>query len=355
MRLLELSGEPYAMGRQHGEQVGPLHPEILAVLERRLASLNRRAAGVVAELEAIRVAWDQVARPTLEMLRGMAEMLGLGWEDYLRYTLAGYLEDRLRSLAQAEGCTVWAAAGPVTSDGQTMLAKNRDYHTDHHSLQCVVRAQPSHGFRYGYVTSAGSPGVFSSGMNEAGLAVADTHVPTSHMGPGVARYSSMMDLLERHADVESGLEYLLGLRHIGDGTLVLADAAGRMAVLEGGHSSFGVARSEGGFLVSTNHFETEELRGSWVDRDPPRLRGHSQKRFARVRAALHAAEGRVDVDWAQRLMAQHTGDTSTVCRHPAAETGSATISTAIYLPEEGRMLVAHGQPCQAAFESFDLI
>jgi len=354
MRVLELIGEPYAMGQQHGEQVVGLRSEVVAVIQRRLASLDGRLEAVAQEVEAIRSVWEKAASPTLEMMRGMEDVLGLGWERYLRYTLAGYLEGRLGGVAEGEGCTVWAAAGAATSNGATILAKNRDYHSDHHPLQCFVRARPSQGHRYGYVTSAGSPGVFSSGMNEAGLAVADTHVPTSRVGPGVARYSAMMDLLERYDDVPSALNYLGGLTHIGDGTLVLADTSGRMAIFEGGDGVSGVIRPNEGFVVSTNHFETEALRRHWVDRNPPSQRGHSQMRQARVRAALQSADGQVDGIWAQGLMAEHAGDASTVCRHPQAETGTPTISTAIYLPAEGRVVVADGQPCRSPFKSIDL-
>ena len=103
------------------------------------------------------------------MLRGIAEVLEIDWQAYLCYTLASYLEDRAYCANGQEGCSTWAAGPPITQNDSTILVKNRDYRPDHRDLQCVAFAQPLKGHRYAYITSAGSPGVFSSGMNEAGL------------------------------------------------------------------------------------------------------------------------------------------------------------------------------------------
>ena len=112
-------------------------------------------------------AWKEVARPTLEMLRGIAEGLELDWDPFFRYTIAPYLEDSIQRPVYGEGCTVWAASGSITRQGLPILAKNRDYRPEHQSLPCLARVQPARGYRYLYATSAGSPAVFSSGMNQA--------------------------------------------------------------------------------------------------------------------------------------------------------------------------------------------
>jgi hypothetical protein len=354
MRVLELTGEPYAMGQQHADQVRDLRPQIVAAMEQRLAALAQygiETQPYEAELVAV---WEELAQPTLEMLRGLAAGLELEWDPFFRYTIASYLEDRILSLSQApnEGCTVWAAAAPITRHGMPMLVKNRDYRPDHQPLQCLARARPTRGYRYTYVTSAGSPGVFSSGVNEAGLAVADTHVASLDLGPGLARYSLMMELLEQHNGVRSALDYLRQVPHIGNGTLVLVDLTGNMAVFEAGHTVQGVVWPEHGFVVSTNHFVTAHLRERWVDRSPPELRGNSQNRYAKVVAALQSVRGLVDAAWAQGFMADHGNPQYALCRHPDADPRSATISTAVYLPQERTLLFADGPPCQASFKAW---
>jgi hypothetical protein len=307
--------------------------------------------------------WGEIARPTLEMLRGIADGLELKWDAFFRYTIASYLEDRIQHPGYGEGCTVWAASGSVTRQEMPMLAKNRDYRPDHLALQCLVRAHSSRGYRYLYVTSAGSPAVFGSGMNEAGLAVADTRVSSCRVGPGLARYSAMMEILEHHNQVSSALDYLRQVPHTGDGTLTLIDRAGDMAVFEACHATHSILFPQQNFVVSTNHFCGPQLRDCWLDRSPPELRGHSQNRYARAGMALEAARGGVDVAWAQALMADHGGRRPTIahrrqhaiCRHRSVDPQSTTVSTALYLPRDSTLLFADGQPCRVPFRAWPMI
>lgn len=356
-RVLELAGNHYSMGRQHAEQVRDLNPLIEAAMHERLEALARLDVDITSYVAELADTWEEAAQTTLDMLRGIADGLDLDWETYLRYTIASYAEDLANAADATDGCTVWGAAGSITRDGAPVLVKNRDYRPEHQQLQCLARARPEHGYRYAYVTSAGSPAVFSSGMNEAGLAIADTHVVSSDIGPGVARYSVEMDVLEHHDSVESALEYLRDVPHLGDGTLTLVDRAGDMAVAETGHSSVGVVRPEQDFVVSTNHFVTPELHDMWTAEDDPSHGGNSQPRYTHVASALsdHVGAHDVDAGWAQRLMSSHNDDRSTLCRHPDAESDSATISTVIFLCAEGRLQFANGQPCQAVFATIDCV
>jgi isopenicillin-N N-acyltransferase-like protein len=362
MRVIELAGNPYDMGRQHAYQVRDLRAKILESMGRRLESLERYEIDLQPYVAELYCAWEEIAWPTLEMLRGMAEGLEFEWGPFFRYTVASFLEDRVQCPADGEGCTVWAASGPVTRYSLPILAKNRDYRPEHQFLPCLARACPADGLRYIYATSAGSPAVFSSGMNEAGLAAADTRVNSLDIGPGLARYSAMMDILEHHADVASALDYLREVPHIGDGTLTLIDRTGASAVFEAGRSAQNVIRTECGFVVSTNHYSGPRLRDRWVDRNPWELRGNSQNRYTRVVAALEAARGYVDAPWAQALMADHGGSSEVarrgqhaICRHADTDPQSITISTALYLPQERVLLFADGQPCQTPFQAWPLI
>jgi len=354
MKVLELEGNYRTMGQQHGEQVRDLRPEILQAMSRRLAALKPYAADLEPYVQEMAAAWEESARSTLEMLQGIADALDVDWDVCFRYAIASYLEARIQNieLTEREGCTVWAAAAPVTKHGIPMLVKNRDEEPHRRALQCLARARPARGYRYTYLTSAGSPGVFSSGMNEAGLAVADTHVTSLDVGPGVARYSAMMEILERHSSVRSALDYLREVRHIGDGTLVLIDVTGNMAVFEAGHTTQAVIWPERGFVVSTNHFVSGPLRDRWVDRNPSELRGDSRKRYARVAAALQSVRGLVDAAWVQGFMADHGGSRHGICRHPEGNSQPATISSVIHLPQERTLLIADGLPCQTPFRAW---
>ncbi len=362
MRVITLAGDHYEMGLQHGRQTLDLRPRLVQVIEQRIAGLEGTpVAGLLPELER---RWAVIARPTLDMLAGMARALDLDPSRFLCYAAASYLEDSARSNlplgerdvwegAPAEGCTVWAASGEATADRMPILAKNRDYNLAHLDLQVLARATPRDGYRYMYVASAGSVGVSSSGMNEAGLTVADTRVASSDVGPGLARYTLMMELLERHDSVRSALRYLRRVPQMGGGNLILADAQGSMAAFESGYQHWGVIYAEDRLVAATNHFVTPALRGCRLGPSSGATDGESPSRLRSIRARLRESRGRLDAGSAALIMAAHADGRAAICRH-APEGGSGTISAVVFFPAERRLRLCAGRPCEGAYTQHSL-
>ena len=376
MRTIVVSGTPEEIGHQHGLQIADLRDRLVDTISARLAALRQLDADSPQRMQPIVAALQELDTPLLNFLRGLAASLELDTDQLLRYTLSSYLRDRQEVADETspwpipvDGCTAWAATAPHTEDGATVLAKNRDYHRDHIPLQLLLQVTPATGYRYLAVGSAGSPNVFSSGINESGLAVADTHVLSKDLGPGLARYSLMRELLKHHADTASALDYLGSVQHMGGGTIILADRRGHLAVWESGHEASGVVQRRQGFLVTTNHFVTDKLASQWVENEPPELVGNSQARRARITEALARAHGQVNPAWAAEVMSSHGSPLDAICRHPLATDGvaafgtgdSSTISSVILLPAGvapdfagPTLLLADGEPCQARSETQQL-
>jgi predicted choloylglycine hydrolase len=355
--LIAIRGTHYEMGRQHGLQVVHLRPLIVEAIEARFAQIESDSPnGTVAPLERFESLVREVDPPILEMIRGQAEALELDFDVLLRYDLGSYLRDDLtaRRAMASQGCTTWAAMGSTTADGEPLLVKNRDCPLEHLPLQILVTASPAVGYRYIYVSSAGSPGVFSSGMNERGLVVADTYVCSTDIGPGLPDYSLMMHILEEHDTVRSALDYTSSVPRMGRHNLILADAGGDVAVVELGYHNLAIVEAQDGIVVNTNHFVSPEPRDCFVDTNPPPKRGNSFHRYEKVTCELDATFGQIDVSFAQRLMATHDGPLASICRHPMAGSDSATLSTSIFLPAQRTMLFCHGLPCQGHYDDFVL-
>ncbi len=354
IRVLSLAGDPHSIGRQHGEQVVDLRQNIQASMESRLAPFHQQGVDLSPYLDEITQVWQQHAPATLEMLLGIAETLDFDWQDYFSYTIISYLTDRINLPRQSaqwdQGCTTWAANETFTRDGAPLLVKNRDNHPDQWPLQCLARVQPERGYPYLCLTTAGIPGVSSSGINSVGLAVVDTYVASTDVGPGIGRYSVMMDLLEKCTSVRDAIVYIRSHPHFGNGTVSLVDAQGDMAVLEIAHSKLAVRHSNEGFVVSTNHFTAPETRALWMDCEPPNLPGNSPERYGQVEKALRSARGRVDIPWAQKLMAQHGTGLNAICRHTKMDPLTVTISCVILLPRQASIYVTNGYPCENPFE-----
>jgi isopenicillin-N N-acyltransferase-like protein len=353
---LTLEGDHYAMGQQHGHLVQELRPQISRAIEARFLQLDRD--GPDARFETLLKETHELLReacaPLLSLIRGQADALELSYDTLLRYDLITYLRDALlvRQTLESEGCTTWAASGPATVNGEPILVKNRDYRREHLALQVVVQAKPNSGYRYGYSSSAGSPGVFSAGMNETGLAVADTHVYSTDLGPGLPSYALMMEILEKHDSVSSAVDYLRSVPRLGRNNLILADAQGHLSVFEGGYRQHGLFRASGGTLVNTNHFVSDPMRACFAKVDPPEVRRSSQRRYETVSRELDASFGQIDVPFAQRLAAFHDGPLGSICRHLERDGKTGTISASIFLPRQRTLLFCHGLPCQGHYDEF---
>ena len=363
---LTLEGDHYAMGWQHGRQVGGLRSLIVQAIEARFAQIEADGPDPHFEtlLRETRELLQDVDPPLLAMIQGQAETLEFEFDTLLRYNLVTYLRDDLLTRQppagsvgdrpEQEGCTTWAATGSAAAGGQPILVKNRDNRLEHLPLQVVIHAAPESGYRYVCSNSAGRPGVSCAGINQAGLAVADTHVCSTDLGPGLPDYALMMHILEAHDSVSSAVDYLRSVPRLGRNNLILADARGHLAVFEIGHRDYGLFEAHDGALVNTNHFVSPELRDCYVDVHPPSKRGNSFRRYRKVTRELNAAWGQIDVAFAQWLMADHDGPLASICRHPVAGSDAATLSTSIFLPAQRTMLFCHGLPCQGHYDDFAL-
>lgn len=363
MNILHLHGDYEQMGRQHSAQIRRLRPALIAAMVAREDELARLPYDYSTVLSEACDFMAEEGRPTWDMLRGIAAGLDIEWERLQRYTLSSYLLDYRHKVAAStnkdegieEGCTTFAVSAPVGYNGMPLLAKNRDYRLDHLDLQSLTYSTPEQGYRYLHFGSAGSPGVFSSGMNERGLAVADTHVVSLDIGPGLPRYALMQELLERCDSVPSAVDYLRNAVHMGAGTLVLADAEGGMAACESAYLHCDIEVKTKGWVLRTNHFLSDDLKELWLDTNPEKQRGNSEARYAFVKEALEASFEKIDVAWVQALLSTHEQDLRCLCHHPDEASNKATILSSVFLPATKQVWLADGIPCKTNWEMIEMV
>jgi predicted choloylglycine hydrolase len=274
---------------------------------------------------------------------GLAAGYGLSYAElFAALHLAVVADHCAMHAARGEGCTAWAAM--AAQDG-AILAKNRDYGGRWPLPPAVFRmSDPAWGSRTILcVGSYGAPGAYSSGINDDGLALADTQIGSLDHGVGLLRYFVMNDLLVHCADVDSALARVRAIAHCGGGSLVLCDRNGAMAAIELGHSTLAVDRGNGRWVARTNHFVADRLRDRTAD-DAPSVRGS----HARLETATRWLDGTVPDETAARVgMAGHDGPAGTgLCRHGDAPE-ARTLSCAIYRPDARTLILADGPPCVA--------
>jgi isopenicillin-N N-acyltransferase-like protein len=331
--------------------------EILAATVGRVATA--RGDGVIdADAEAYltaQYAFTQANDPqSLAEVRGIAKGFNVSEADIFAHLHLGTLRD-LKSGARldSEGCSSWAVSnGP---EGP-MVVKNRDLSGPNRGVQTVARHRGpdiSVGAML-CVGSFGSPGAYSSGMNEKGLALVDTQVAVATHRVGWLRYFLMTRLLASCATVAEACAFLKSTVHAGGGTLVLADSYGFTAAVELGAS--GPVINTGPAVWRTNHYVTEELAADTLYPDGDRIAGNSRARFAFLENAL------ADQDWgaedAARLMAVHATDdrpfAAPLCQHPETD-ACQTFSSAVYSCRVGSLMFSAGNPCAGKWRTYQVL
>ncbi len=346
MRVVDVAGDQFEVGRQHGEAVRDLRDLLQPVMSRTAMAatqhIRERSRSRFAELQLMLA---EHSPATVAQLDGIASGLEVPAADLLVWVASAYVYAK----DEDGGCSVWAASGAATADGKSLLVKNRDQPGESRALQFVIRVRPAEGLPWAAVTTAGAPGVHSSGMNAAGLAIADTAVPSQDVGPGLPRLSLMQHVLEAHETVGSALAYLAAAPMMGAGNLVLADAAGAIAIVECGFTARGMRQRNGGIVASTNHFTSAALANAYVPPVGSNAETSSRGRYCRIAEALDAWPAAIDSSFARELMADHGNPEASVCQHSRPDAPSETISCVIFRPADGVMEICDGHPCSAEF------
>jgi len=321
------------------ELAGAVRDAVAMRLGEGAALRTARAARLLA---ACREVVAREAPEALAEIGGLAAGYGIDPDELFAYLHLGVLADLARTpQADPDGCSAWAVTGGA--DGP-LVVKNRDFRGEHRGLQQVfLHRDPVWGGREMLcVGSLGSPGAYSSGMNSDGLALVDTQIGTTDHGPGLLRYFAMTRVLAGCADVPEALDLLGRLPHLGGGSLVLADAGGRVAAVELGHSAVAVEQGVA-WVARTNHFVSPDLAPNFLGHPGEPMARSTLARLAALRAEVDAREWTAGAAFG--LMARHGGD-GALCRH-GQDGDSSTISTAVFAPATRRLYIALGNPCAA--------
>lgn len=338
------SGDPFHVGRQHGEARSEA---LRAFVDDGLCRLNRvlrPAVSMDALLPATRAhqAEIEAATPNLaEEIRGLAAGAGLTHEQalllQLRREVMGY-----RRVRAGGDCTTYARLG-----AEPVLAQTVDLNGDLDDQIAVLDIGLDCSPRRSLVLSfAGLLGYL--GVNSDGLAVGINLVLGGRWRPGLPPYLAIRHLLDTAGDVAEAVEVLRGLPLASSRSVLLCDPdqAAYVEILDGERR---VVR--GAELVHTNHYLHPDLAPH--DELNVFARTSSTRRLEACGARLAALPGGAGVADHFALLAEppirvpNTGD-STVER---------TVATVVLLPARGELHLRPGDGgdlSRAATRSFSL-
>jgi len=336
----EFAGEPFELGRAHGEILGE--------------AVRRQAADTLGAAVAQGMTREAALDWSLEQLPKI-EKLGPHWIDELRGLAAGAgisfgeavaLQVRPGTGKMIGGCTSIGATGAATIDGRPLGAQNRDFFFGFRERTVITRLRPAGRTPILMHTVPGELG--GTGMNGEGLALFANSLwargERSWMGIPVFRRA----LLET-ADADAAVECARAMVGPAVGSFLLVDAAGWIRNLEVMPERLAIAARDSGVYAHTNHCLDVEQQPLEV---LPLQSPGSPGRCDLVQASLEAEAGRIDVGAMKRMLSQHAPGLEQICRHAMKAGEYETAAASIAEPAARRMHVSYGPPCERRWKTY---
>lgn len=343
---VELNGNPYEMGVQHGQQIADLIRQIVE----HYGAHGAAEPDLQAALHAIEGALQARDPGLLEEMRGIAKGAGLSYEDILCLN-AGYDARGDLLYAWPQQCT--AIGLPSTPDGP-LVAKTDDVGLEERHFETCFHARPKAGIPYLYYAFAGS--VWNQGgINGAGLAVAMTGLRPAgkREREGIPSLIFLRMVLAACATVEEALAFTRANPLRGYScSMTMADPNAEEIVLVENYPCLVAVRTfSDEASVHTNVPIWPETKALEPDRrwlavnDQPGFLANTEARLTNVARLVNQVPW--TVDGLKQILADHA-ETGAICQHGQA--GLHTSVAMILIPQQRAMLAAEGYGCKPCAE-----
>ncbi len=373
LRVLQVSGDPYALGYAHGKAFAS---EIAALTEERLrlscdpfwTGGQQAALDEVLALGRACLAYHQeFDADLLEEMHGMAEATGLGvnelvimngFTDFVDVVANPAVLHHQRSAAvppgedfDGGGCTAFVIAPQAAQDGQGYLGQTWDMHATATPYVLLLDVRPQHSPALLTFTLTGCVGMI--GMNEYGVAVGINNLLGADGRPGVHWVYVVRKMLAQRT-VDAALAVLRGAHLSGAHNYLLLgpDAAGELhgCNVEQTATRTHVTPVETVY-AHTNHCLLAEM----TNLERPRKgvsQASTQTRYAQAAGFLSEHSGAIRLDDLMALTRLHTEDELSVCAHvqPGYEVESS--GACIMNPQTRRLWALWGNPCRNSYGEY---
>ncbi len=344
LKVVEVNGNPYEMGFQYGAAC----PEITGMLDMTYQLFGGRDKAQNIEKEFIPMylpAIEKYAPEIVEEMKGMAEGAKVDFPDIFFLNMT--YEITIPSVMG--GCTVFAAAGEATADGEVITGQNFDYAQPWEEFMILLRMKPTNRPRILAVTSAGCLPLF--GLNSAGISInlnllrnKDSLTPKNGVPTHVILRKVFMS-----ENIGEAIMIITAAKEKAAKNYLLTDRQGNIINIETTANDLNILYPEKGILTHANHFKTERFKSADL---APLLLPDSYTRGQRLYLLMNDYYGQLSVDLMEQLLQDHSNLPNSICRHldPRAPLPfSRTMKTLVSLiscPKEQKAYIALGNPCE---------
>ena len=253
----------------------------------------------------------------------------------------GVFAASIEELAPAEaptGCSDLVVTGARTADGHLLVAHTNDlYAEDEDEIVAIEWRVPGQPVAF----TLGIGPWISVGWNDAGLSVTGNEVSPNDERVGIPRLLQVRDVLARRT-LDDAVAASLHPARASAYNWVLAHSDGRAANVEASATSAGIEEpGADGFVVHTNHYAREDMRGF----ERPGDYESSCARLDRARA-LAAGDG-FTVERLREVLSDHQNGRNAICRHGNAPRDVKTVFWCVADVTAGEVTYGRGNPCDS--------
>ncbi len=346
--FFEAHGEPCELGRQHGEQAAG---QIRGYLDFLAESLHVSREQLRQRALRFQPLFEQSCPELLAEAGGLAEGAKL--------TLADALVAQMRGeLAQVEdgACTTFAIGPRGTAAKTTFVGQTSDNPPELERFGYVLKLRPTNKPAVLMWTFGGMLGYH--GINEHGV----SHFANALGGGPAWKFALSHYPLKRLILEQRSLRDVLRLMRefpvCSNGNYMLADGSGAILDVELTSDGPFVPELQERFLVHSNHYLCSEHA---CDSNFQLSLSDSFPRLERMRALIDEKFGSIELADMQRFLADHDGHPVSICRHshagpegPMLGPSGKTVAALIAEPEQRRLHVSLGNPCENPFVTYSM-
>ncbi len=340
---IEVSGGPRSLGRQIGEAAGEQIRGFCAMAmeqANRTVRVSRESAMMVAH-----ESWSfaEAYSPDMaEELRGVAEGAGVSPDEIMLLQIRNQLQPE-----PTDGCTSLSAVGR----GARIVAQNWDNDPALDEFTVVLTRKPDGKPSF---TTVGQAGLIAYiGFNEAGIGLCLNSLPAPSRRLGVPHYLVVRGIYEVRSLDEAVAAVRRAERAI-PANIMLMTPQGPTdleVTIDDMRVLTGDAR---GLVTHTNHCLHSDLLPI-NDQFPELIQSHA--RLGRIGQLVGSGGEDVSVSQVQRGLSDHQNYPRSICRHPNDDTEHgfwSTVFSVIIEPDERRMWVSRGTPCNHPYELYEM-
>lgn len=336
-----VSGSPYEMGVQHGEQCRDRVHQFLDMILFAVVKGKVTKADVLHRTKSFRPSFERLSPNMVEEIRGLADGAGLSFEEAMLLQIRGEIGN-----VHDGGCTTFVVSGDGTENGKILIGQNSDMSPEQEEVGMILHLVPDKGPRILMWTFGGHLGYH--GMNSAGVA----HFANALGGgpvwrKGLPHYPIKRVMLEQ-TTVTEVLAILKNHPVCSSGNYVLTGGCKTIEDIELTPAGFErLGDNKEGFIVHSNHFLCGRFRTEETDAASIQ---DSFVRYERIRALIKDQFGGINARAMQEILSDHANYPLSICRHlQDSDNVGKTVACLIAEPEAGNFHVSKGNPCENNF------